>query len=215
LTVPRWKSVSHAVTAEIDKATTEIVIESGSAIRSNAVTLTEPSRTAPHPALGHQHIIVAHDDILVASFAFPCMRCLHRNGNRDYLTEREMGWTDMRTLIVIALLCGPLVFAQNAEPTEREIADAYRSKIGEGSTLIPHLRWESWRVREVRGWSLHFKRVSEKRTIGVLTRQYGAVARKNGLCAQYQITDTISLPPVNVQIEPSLAIEPSGVKSCR
>jgi hypothetical protein len=121
----------------------------------------------------------------------------------------------MRILIVIALFCSPVVFAQNAEPTEREIADAYRSKIGEGSALIPHLRWESWRIREVRGWSLHFKRVTEKRTIGILTRQYRAVARKNGLCAQYQITDTIPLPPVHVQIKPNLVIEPSGVKSCR
>jgi hypothetical protein len=100
------------------------------------------------------------------------------------------------------------------EPTRREIEDAYRSKSGEGGTFIPGVRWERWRIKEVRGWSLHFKRVSEKRGIGILTRQYRTVAKENGTCVEYQITDTMPLS-VNVQIKPILVVEPNGVTACR
>lgn len=101
------------------------------------------------------------------------------------------------------------------EPTRQEISHAYRSKAGEGGTFIPGVRWERWRINEIRGWSLHFKRVDEKRGVGILTRQYRAVAKKNGSCAEYQITDTMPLPPGNVQIKPSLVVEPNGVTACR
>lgn len=57
--------------------------------------------------------------------------------------------------------------------------------------------------------------MSEKRGVGILTRQYQAVAKKNGTCAEYQITDTMPLPPANVQIKPNLVVEQSGVKACR
>jgi hypothetical protein len=101
------------------------------------------------------------------------------------------------------------------EPTRREIEGAYRSKSGEGGTFIPGVRWERWRIKEIRGWSLHFKRVSEKRGVGILTLQYRAVAKKNGTCVGYQITDTMPFPPVNVQIKPILVVEPSGLTACR
>ena len=102
------------------------------------------------------------------------------------------------------------------EPTRREIEGAYQSKSGEGGTFIPGVRWERWRIKEIRGWSLHFKHVSEKRGVGILTRRYRAVAKKNGSCAEYQITDTIPFPePVNVQIKPILVVEPGGVTACR
>src|SRR5258708_3469911 len=74
-----------------------------------------------------------------------------------------------------------------AEPTKQEVADAYRSKIGEVGTIIPGLAWERWRIKGIRGWSLRFKRVSEKRGVGILTLQYQAIAKKNGSCAEYQI----------------------------
>jgi hypothetical protein len=94
------------------------------------------------------------------------------------------------------------------EPTRQEIAEAYRNK----AVIVG---WEKWRIKEVRGWSLHFKRVSEKRGLGIHTRQYRAVAQKNGSCVEYQITDTMPFQPNNVQIKPILVVEPSGVKACR
>lgn len=102
------------------------------------------------------------------------------------------------------------------EPTRREIEGAYRSKSGGGGTFIPGVRRERWRIKEIRGWSLHLKRVSEKRGVGILTRRYRAVAKKNGSCAAYRITDTIPFPePVNVQIKPILVVEPGDVTACR
>lgn len=54
----------------------------------------------------------------------------------------------MRMLIGVALLAGALAFGQNAEPTREEIAQAYRSKSGEGGFVFPGLRWERWRINE-------------------------------------------------------------------
>jgi hypothetical protein len=101
------------------------------------------------------------------------------------------------------------------EPTRQEITRAYKSKSGEGGTLIPGTRWERWRIREIRGWALRFRRVSEKRGLGILTRQYRVIAKKNGSCAEYRVTDTIPLPPNNPQIKPTLVVEPVGVAACR
>ncbi len=118
-------------------------------------------------------------------------------------------------LILVALFCSPGASAQNAEPTIREIETAYRSKLVEGGSSISGLRWERWRIQGVRGWSLKFKRLSEKRGAGILTRRYRALARSGNTCAEYQITDRIPFPPANPQIKPSLHVEPSGVKPCR
>jgi hypothetical protein len=101
------------------------------------------------------------------------------------------------------------------EPTRREIETAYRSKSGEGGTFIPGVRWERWRIKEIRGWSLQLKRVEEKRGLGILTLQYRAVAKKNGACAGYRIRDTMILPPFNQQVKPNLVVEPDGVRACR
>jgi hypothetical protein len=101
------------------------------------------------------------------------------------------------------------------EPTRQEIARAYRSKTGEGGLFFPGVRWEHRRINEIRGWSLHFKRVSEKRGLALITYEYRVVARKNGSCAGYRITDTMAHPPYNVQVKPSLVVEPRGVAACR
>ncbi len=124
----------------------------------------------------------------------------------------------VRLLIVVALLCGPAAFGQNAEPpTTEEIAAAYRSKTGEGGLLFPGLRWERRRINKVRGWSLKFERLSQDRTISAMILRYRAVAKRNNTCAEYRITDRIPLPPPNPQIKlkPSLTVESSGVANCR
>jgi hypothetical protein len=120
-----------------------------------------------------------------------------------------------RILIAAALLGSPVALGQNTEPTRQEIAEAYRSKRGEGGTFIPGVRWELWRIKEIRGWSLHFKRVSESRGVGILTREYQAVARKNGSCAEYQVTDTVIFPPSNIQMPPMPIVDPAAVRPCR
>ena len=118
-------------------------------------------------------------------------------------------------LTLLAAISAITAFAQVQpnEPTKEEIAEAYRSKSGEGGTFIPGVRWERWRIKEIRGWKLHFKRISEKRSPGVLTLKYEAVAKKNGSCADYEITDTFPFPPN--YIRPILVVDPNGVKACK
>lgn len=121
-------------------------------------------------------------------------------------------------LMLLAAISAAIAFAQAPpnEPNKEEIAQAYRSKLGEGgSTFIPGIRWERWRVKEIRGWKLHFKRIGENRSAGVMTLKYQAVARKNGWCADYHITDTRTFPPPNPQIPAIFIVEPNGVKACR
>jgi len=119
--------------------------------------------------------------------------------------------------LMLLAISATIAFAQAPpnEPTKEEIAEAYRSKSGEGGTFIPGVRWERWRIKEIRGWKLHFKRISEKRSPGVVTLKYQAVAKKNGSCADYQITDTMTFPPPNPQMPPILVVDPNGVKACR
>ena len=104
--------------------------------------------------------------------------------------------------VLVAAINASQSFAElpQNEPTGQEIADADRNK----AVIIG---WEKWRIKETRGWSLHFKRVREKRGAGILTRQYRAVAQKKGSCVVYQITDTIPLQPNNVQTKPILVVE--------
>jgi hypothetical protein len=131
-----------------------------------------------------------------------------------------MSDTDMKLppFIIIALTAtaANLTFGQTGqnEPTRQEIAEAYRSKSGEGGIFIPAVRWERWRIRDVRGWSLRFKRVKESRNVGVLTLQYRVLAEKAGSCAEYQVTDTMPIPG-NVQIQPILVVDPGAVHACR
>lgn len=120
----------------------------------------------------------------------------------------------MRMLAIFLLLNGTLLVSQTAEPTRDEIARAYRSKSGEGATAIPGIRWERWNVKEIRGWALKFKRVSQKKDFGLVTTRYQVFAAKNGQCAQYEITDIFPYPPANPQIKPSLAVYPTGTAPC-
>jgi hypothetical protein len=100
------------------------------------------------------------------------------------------------------------------EPTREEIEEAYKSKSGEGGIFIPNVRWERWRIKEIRGWSLHFRRVKEKRGVGILTRQYQVIAKSVRMCAEYRITDTMPMGPGNVQMRPILVVEPGGISAC-
>lgn len=120
-------------------------------------------------------------------------------------------------LMSLAAISATIAFAQAPpnEPTKQEIAQAYRSKSGGTGTIIPGVQWERWRIKEIRGWKLHFKRISEERSPGVITLKYVAVAKKNGLCADYQITNTMTFPPPNPQMPPILVIDRNGVKPCK
>jgi hypothetical protein len=117
--------------------------------------------------------------------------------------------------IVVAMIGAHPSFSQSPQdqPTRDEIAEAYRSKSGGGALPVAHLQWERWRIHEVRGWSLHFRRVKESRVVGVLTLQYRALAKKAGACAMYQIIDTVPLGP-NSQIRPVLVVESVPTTAC-
>jgi hypothetical protein len=78
------------------------------------------------------------------------------------------------------------------------------------------LSWtERWRIKEIRGWTLEFSHVHDEKYVGVLIAKYRAVAKKNGSCAEYQISDTMIFTLPTPQMKPMLVIEPSGVKACR
>jgi len=119
------------------------------------------------------------------------------------------------TLILLPAVSAVFAQALLNEPTRQEIAQAYRSKSGGVGTIVPGVQSERWRIKEVRGWKLHFKRISQKQSPGVMTLKYEAVAKKNGSCAAYEITDTMPFPPANPQMKPILLVDPNGVKACR
>jgi hypothetical protein len=135
-----------------------------------------------------------------------CHACV-RTGMKSWL---PVSVAFLATLNPIPSLCQ----SPQEQPTKEEIAAAYRSKSGESDLLIVPFRWERWRVRQVRGWSLHFKRVKESRRVGVLTLEYHVTAKKGGSCAAYQITDTMPLGP-NSQIRPILVVEPDQTVACK
>lgn len=53
---------------------------------------------------------------------------------------------------------------------------------------------KTWRIKQIRGWSLKFKRLSREREIGILTQRYQAVAKKNNTCVEYRIIDINPVP---------------------
>jgi len=85
-------------------------------------------------------------------------------------------------LVFLAILSPVPSFSQSSQdrPTKKEIAAAYRSKSGEGGLPIIRFRREQWRIREIRGWSLNFKRVNEDREVGVVTLRYQALRGRVG-----------------------------------
>jgi hypothetical protein len=98
--------------------------------------------------------------------------------------------------------------AQPNEPTKQEIEEAYRSRPG-----IIHIG----RVKQVRGWEIHFKRISTTKTAGVRKTTYDARAKKSGSCAHYLVTET--MPPMPAPTPnmhwPIVVVEPKGLISCR
>lgn len=119
--------------------------------------------------------------------------------------------------VLSIVLCSSRGWAQSPAdpPTKPEIAAAYRSKSGEGGSWTPGTHWERWRIKEIRGWKLRFRRVGDEKHVGVRILKYQAVAERNKICAEYQITDVQPTAPPNVQIKPSLVVEPGDTKSCR
>ena len=71
------------------------------------------------------------------------------------------------------------------------------AKKGEGGTFIPGLRWERWRINEIRGWSLKFRGLSEDRGVGILRRRYQAVAKKNSAPSITLSTEDRSRPSIH------------------
>jgi hypothetical protein len=130
-------------------------------------------------------------------------------------TSDEIVKLSFPALILLAAIRATIASGQVRpnEPTKEEIEQAYRSK--SGGTLIPRHEWEHWRIKEIRGWKLHFKRISEKRLPGVITLKYEAIAKKNSSCADYEITDTMPLTPANPQVKPILVVDSNGVRACR
>jgi hypothetical protein len=124
--------------------------------------------------------------------------------------------TEVLILAIVVALAGPTAFSQMAqnEPGREEIAEAYRSKTGGTRVMVPGLEWETWRIKEIRGWKLRFRRINQKRLPGLMILTYKALAKNKGRCAEYRITDAIPLVPTNPQMKPLLTVEPEEGKDC-
>ncbi len=122
----------------------------------------------------------------------------------------------MRTFVLAGLLSAATLAGQTGPPTQSEIAHAYRSKCID-SAFIPGIRVEMRCIKDIRGWSVKFKRTGEERLAGVILKRYQAVARQGNTCAEYRIEDRIVLGPPNpqVRLRPRLTVEPEGVVACR
>ncbi len=93
----------------------------------------------------------------------------HASGTPDRgLTSNTGVKLSVAALMALAAVGTKIELAQVQpnEPTKQEIAEAHRSKSGEGGTFIPSVRWERRRIKEIRGWKLHFKRISQKQSRG-------------------------------------------------
>jgi len=114
--------------------------------------------------------------------------------------------------ILLAATSVTVSFAQapGNEPTKQEVERAYRSR--GGGSLISRARW---RIQKVRGWTLEFSHVQDEKYTGVVIAKYLAVAKKNGLCAEYHIADTVIFTQPNPQMKPMLVVDSEGLKACR
>lgn len=105
-------------------------------------------------------------------------------------------------------------------PTKQEIIDAYQSK--SGGTFGVGGRWERWRVREVRGWAIKFKKLSEDSggygTILLgpvpVTKKYRVRATKNNWCSEYRLSERIPAPPFDQNVKASIEVESATSKAC-
>ena len=100
-------------------------------------------------------------------------------------------------LILLPTICAIVSLGQappSTEPTKHEIERAYKSKSGGRGSFVSG---ERWRIKEIRGWTLKFSHTGDEKYIEVLITKYRAIAKRNGSCAEYQITDTMIVPPTN------------------
>lgn len=103
------------------------------------------------------------------------------------------------------------------EPTIKEIVEAYQSKTGEhdlGSwPLIKH--WESYRIRQIRGWSISFKRtrvvkIPGRWVAGITRLHYRVRAIHDSLCSQYELVESRSFAWIGPPNVPNVTAEPSS-----
>lgn len=99
-------------------------------------------------------------------------------------------------------------------PTKEEIADAFRSGTTRAS-VSPGKRFESWRVKKIRGWELGYKRLEETRSGGEYLRHYLVTARSQQTCAEYQVRQRIPQGGPNPHLPGSMSVEPMGTRPCR
>jgi hypothetical protein len=104
--------------------------------------------------------------------------------------------------------------SQPAAPTPQEIEQAYQSKWAAGGLFFIGDRWETRRIKEIRGWKLHFKRLTDLGDEYVLILDYQVIAQKSGVCAGYEITDRIPLKPMP-GVKESVVVEPTPPNPCQ
>jgi hypothetical protein len=105
--------------------------------------------------------------------------------------------------------------APTDQPAEHEIWEAYRSKVAQGGSWIPGLSWEARRINKIRGWKLKFKRLSKENQAGITLLRYRAVAKKNNVCAEYQIRDKFPPPYLTPRIAGMPDVEAGATGPCR
>lgn len=116
-----------------------------------------------------------------------------------------------RLRLLPALLIAVPLLALDA-PDAAEIETAYRSRTAAAG--FGPLRIESRRVRDIRGWRLSFKRLSQSAGPVATSTKTRVTARHGSTCAAYLVTDTVVFG--NPRVKPVLHVEPlGGAQPCR
>lgn len=125
-----------------------------------------------------------------------------------------------RLTFALGLFVGSFALVCIAQPVEKaptieEIEKAYQEKGRKSGGIVHILSLGRSSKAEVRGWSLQFRFLNEKRLIDATARNYQALAKRDGWCAEYLLTDTQAAPTAVPKIRMRLVVDSVGLGRCK
>ena len=115
------------------------------------------------------------------------------------------------------LLLAVHLIAADPPPSNQEVRKAYGSKVYErtDSFLIWTHTAAVFTVKEIRGWNIHFKHVTDERLGWLIRKKYRATAEKAGECQGYSIIQVIPVGPSPHYVKPGVQVEAAGRVPCK
>lgn len=125
-----------------------------------------------------------------------------------------------RLTFTLGLFVGSFALVCIAQPVEKaptieEIGKAYREKGRTSSGIVHILSVGRSSKADVRGWSLRFRFLNEKRLIDAIARNYQVLAKRDGWCAEYLVTDTQTSPRAVPRVPMRLVVDSVGLGRCK